>query len=104
MPIIKPSTAFKQSADWVSAEVRAYMKDQVSTHVDTVQDVRDNDFEQTRFIFVKSKAALYRLDLSSGAADDGPTGVEGDASAWVAARPWDSASKIVLAPRRLSSA
>lgn len=71
MPIIKPSTAFKQSADWVSAEVRAYMKDQVSTHVDTVQDVRDNDFEKSRFIFVKSLAATFRLDLSSGADDDG---------------------------------
>lgn len=73
MTIIKPSTAFKAGADWVSAEVRAYIKDQVATHVDTAADVRDNDFEQTRFIFVKSKAALYRLDLSSGASDDGDT-------------------------------
>lgn len=73
MAIIKPSTAFKQSADWVSGEVRAYMRDQVATHVDTVQDVRDNDFEQTRFVYVRSKAATYRLDLSSGAADDGDT-------------------------------
>src|SRR5690606_26637807 len=60
-------------ADWVSAEVRAYIKDQVATHVDTVADVRDNDFEQTRFVYVRSKATLYRLDLSSGAADDGDT-------------------------------
>lgn len=71
--IIKPSDAFRQSADWVSADVRAYIKDQVSTHVDTVQDVRDNDFEQTRFVYVKSKASTYRLDLSSGADDDGDT-------------------------------
>lgn len=73
MTIIKPSTAFKAGADWVSAEVRAYIKDQVATHVDTVADVRDNDFEQTRFVYVRSKATLYRLDLSSGAADDGDT-------------------------------
>lgn len=73
MPIIKPSTAFKAGADWVSAEVRAYIKDQVSTHVDAVQDVRDNDFEQTRFLYVRSKDATYHLDLSSGAVDDGDT-------------------------------
>lgn len=73
MTIIKPSTAFKAGADWVSAEVRSYMTDQVATHVDTVQDVRDNDFEQTRFLYVKTKAALYQLNLSSGAADDGDT-------------------------------
>lgn len=71
MPIIKPSTAFKSFDNWVSGEVRAYMKDQVSTHVDRVQDVRDNDFEYTRFIFVKSLAATFRFDPSSGAADDG---------------------------------
>lgn len=73
MAIITPSTAFKQGADWVSAEVRAYIKDQVATHVDAVQDVRDNDFEHTRFLFVKDQGATYRLDLSSGAADDGDT-------------------------------
>lgn len=73
MAIIKPSTAFKQSADWVSGEVRAYMRDQVSTHVDTVQDVRDNDFEQTRFVYVRERGAVYRLDLASGAADNGNT-------------------------------
>lgn len=73
MTIIKPSTAFKAGADWVSAEVRAYIKDQVATHVDAVSDVRDNDFEQTRFVYVRSKAALYRLDMSSAAADDGDT-------------------------------
>lgn len=71
--IIKPSTAFRQDADWISAEVRAYLTDQVATHVDAVQDVRDNDFEQTRFLYVRTKAATYRLDLSSGAADDGDT-------------------------------
>ena len=73
MTIIKPSTAFKAGADWVSAEVRAYIKDQVATHLDTAQDVRDNDFEQTRFLYVRTKAATYRLDLSSGAVDDGDT-------------------------------
>lgn len=73
MAIIKPSTAFKQSADWVSGEVRAYMRDQVATHVDTVQDVRDNDFEQTRFVYVRERGAVYRLDLASGAADNGNT-------------------------------
>ncbi len=73
MSIVKPSTAFKQGADWVSAEVRAYVKDQLATHVDTVGDVQSNDFEQTRFLFVRSKSATYRLDLSSGAADDGDT-------------------------------
>ena len=71
MTIIKPSTAFKSGADWVSAEVRAYMTDQVKTHVDTVQDVRDGDFERTRFLYVRTKAATYRIDLSSGAPDDG---------------------------------
>lgn len=71
MSIIKPSTAFKAGADWESAEVRAYMKDQVSTHVDTVQDVRDNDFELTRFLWVREKAATYALNLSSGEEDDG---------------------------------
>ncbi|MFC5385203.1 hypothetical protein ACFPLB_04385 [Aquamicrobium segne] len=73
MPIIKPSTAFKSEADWVSAEVRAYIKDQVSTHVDVVQDVRNNDFEETRFLYVRSKDATYRLELSNGSPDDGDT-------------------------------
>ncbi len=73
MSIVKPSEAFKQAANWVSAEVRAYVKDQLATHVDTVGDVQSNDFEQTRFLFVRSKSATYRLDLSSGAADDGDT-------------------------------
>ena len=70
MSIVKPSTAFKAGADWVSAEVRAYMKDQVAIHVDTVTDLRDSDMEKARFVYIKSKAALYRLNLSSGAADD----------------------------------
>lgn len=73
MPIIKPSTAFKAGADWVSAEVRAYMKDQTPIHVDTVQDVRDNDFEQARWLFVKATGKDYRLDLNSAAPDDGDT-------------------------------
>lgn len=73
MAFIKPSTAFKASANWLSAEVRAYIKDQVATHLDTVADLRDADLERTRFVFIKTKAALYRLDLSSGAADDGDT-------------------------------
>lgn len=73
MTIIRPSVAFKAGADWVSAEVRAYMKDQVATHVDTVTDLRDSDLERTRWVYVGAKGALYRLNLSSGAADDGDT-------------------------------
>lgn len=73
MTLIKPSEAFKTGADWQSAEVRAYVRDQLATHVDVVADIRDNDLEQTRFVYVRSAAALYRLNLSSGAADDGDT-------------------------------
>ncbi len=80
MSIVKPSTAFKAGADWISAEVRAYMKDQVAIHVDTVADLRDSDMEQARFVYIKSKAALYRLNLSSGAADDGDTAIHDNLS------------------------
>lgn len=80
MSIVKPSTAFKAGADWVSAEVRAYMNDQVAIHVDTVTDLRDSDMEKARFVYIKSKAALYRLNLSSGAADDGDTAIHDNLS------------------------
>jgi hypothetical protein len=73
---IRPSVAFKSGADWLSAEVRAYMKDQVATHLDTVADLRDNDLELTRFVYIRSKGALYRLNLNSGAADDGDTFIQ----------------------------
>lgn len=73
MAIIKPSTAFKSGADWVSADVRAYMIDQVAIHVDAVGDVNSNDFEKARWLFVKATGALYRLDLAATASDDGDT-------------------------------
>jgi hypothetical protein len=76
MSIIRPSVAFKAGADWVSAEVRAYITDQVATHVDTVSDLRDSDLERTRWVYVGAKGALYRLNLSSGAADDGDTVIQ----------------------------
>lgn len=71
MSIIKLSDAFKAGADWVSAEVRAFIGDQVAFNVDVISDVNDNDFESARWIFVKASGALYRLDLTSGLADDG---------------------------------
>lgn len=73
MAFIKISDAFKAGADWLSATVRALHRDQVLTCMDTVQEVRDNDFEQTRFLYVKAKGSFYRLNLSSTAADDGDT-------------------------------
>src|SRR5690606_28033923 len=73
MALIKISDAFKAGADWLSATVRGLHRDQVLTCIDTVQDVRDNDFEQTRFLYVKAKGAFYRLNLSSTASDDGDT-------------------------------
>lgn len=71
--IIKPTTAYPTGANWPSASSRGYQTDQVALCVDTVADVNDNDFERVRFVFVKSKASFYRLDLSSGAADDADT-------------------------------
>jgi hypothetical protein len=98
MSIIRPSVAFKAGADWLSAEVRAYMKDQVATHLDTVADLRDNDLELTRFVYIRSKGALYRLNLNSGAADDGDTFIqdnvgrryEKEAGAGPGGRFWDA--------------
>jgi len=71
MSIIKPSTAFKAGANWASGDVRSYMKDQVAIFVDAVADVNDNDFEQTRWLYVKSKSVFYVINLASTAADDG---------------------------------
>ena len=70
MTIIKPSEAFP-SANWSSGDVRAFHKDQTPLAVDTVQDVRDNDFESTRWLYVKAKGVFYRLNPSSTASDDG---------------------------------
>jgi hypothetical protein len=80
MSIIRPSVAFKAGADWVSGEVRAYMKDQVATHLDTVADLNDNDLEQTRFVYIREKGAFYRLNLSSAAADNGDTTIHDNLS------------------------
>lgn len=73
MAFIKISDAFKAGADWISATVRGFFVEQVPRALDTVQDVRDNDLEQCRFLFVRAKNAFYRLNLSSTAADDGNT-------------------------------
>jgi hypothetical protein len=71
MSFIKISDAFKAGADWISATVRSFFIEQVPRAVDTVADVRDNDLEQARWIFVRSVGAFYRLSLSSTASDDG---------------------------------
>lgn len=71
MALIKISDAFKAGADWISATVRALFVEQVQRALDTVQDVRDNDLEQARFLYVREKNAFYRLNLSSTAEDDG---------------------------------
>lgn len=71
MAIIKLSQAFKAFANWISADVLAFIRDQSVFTVDTVADVNGGDFEQARYVYVKDKDAVYRLDLTSGAADDG---------------------------------
>jgi len=73
MPLIKISDAFKAGADWISATVRTLMRDQVPFAVDAIQDVRDNDLEHARWVFVRSVGSFYRLSLSSTAADNGDT-------------------------------
>jgi hypothetical protein len=73
MSIIKLSQAFQAFANWISADVRSYMGDQVSICVDAVADVQNNDFESARWIFVKGNGAIYRIDLTSSAADNGDT-------------------------------
>lgn len=80
MTIIKPNTAFPTGANWPSASSRGYHVDQTPLAVDTVADVRNNDFEGARWLFVKAAGAIYRLDLSSSAADDGATCIHDNVS------------------------
>lgn len=71
MALIKIGDAFRAGADWISATVRSFFIEQIPRALDNVQDVRDNDLEQARWIFVRSLGAFYRMSLSSTASDDG---------------------------------
>jgi len=73
MPLIKASDAYPSGEDWNAATVRAFVTDQNSLFIDTIQELRDNDLEQARWAFVKETAGFYRLSLSSTASDDGDT-------------------------------
>lgn len=70
MAIIKPSAAFPSGANWVSGDVQAFVRQEVLA-VAAAADINGNDLEQIAFVYVQAKDAVYRLDLTSVAADDG---------------------------------